>query len=336
MADYELARPATDAEWAAYHDIRREAIFERYLPGQTYDAEDGDEFKERNFPHLLRHNGEAIGTIRIDCLDEVRAAFRLIAIRPDRQRQGHGTALLRLAEERAICFGCSEVVLNAIKPALGFYRKHGYKAGPWFDIEPEREHSVRVGKRLAKPATIEQLRLVAPSLEGLPGYAAALAAGWSPDTTQDVSGEQLAAFRRDPAAFLAELTRQDGTIRQASGREVPRLPSRVFWLDDGEFCGLINLRFTPGSDKLPDYVSGHIGYALVPWKRRRGYATRALALMLPVAREVGLRRLEITCDDDNEPSRRVIIANGGVFVGTRPMTGGKTKFVFDIDLASTA
>jgi predicted acetyltransferase len=118
------------------------------------------------------------------------------------------------------------------------------------------------------------LRLVLPSLEGVPGYATALEQGWSPDTTRDVSGEQLALLRRDPAALIHELTRQDGTITTASGAVVPKLPNRVFWLDDGEFCGLINLRFALGTDALPPHVNGHVGYAVVPWKRCRGYATR--------------------------------------------------------------
>ena len=113
------------------------------------------------------------------------------------------------------------------------------------------------------------LRLLPPSLAALPGYVAALEKGWSPDTTRDVSGEQLAIYRRDPMALINELTRQGGTIKTVSG-EYARLPSRVFWLDDGEFCGAINLRFAPGTDALPPHVSGHVGYAVVPWKRRRG------------------------------------------------------------------
>lgn len=183
---------------------------------------------------------------------------------------------------------------------------------------------------LTTPA--QALRLLPPGLDRLAGYAAALAAGWSPDTSQDVSASHLAALRRNPHAFLFDLTRQDGTVVQASGRRVRRLPGRVYWLDDGEFCGIINLRYLPGTDALPDYVSGHIGYAVVPWKRRRGYATSALGLILPVAGEVGLRRIEITCDDDNEPSRRVIEKNGGRLIARRPEAGGVTKLVFRIDL----
>jgi predicted acetyltransferase len=174
----------------------------------------------------------------------------------------------------------------------------------------------------------EELRLVPPNEAMLGAYAAALEKGWSPNTQRDVSADQLAALRHDAAAFLRDLINENGTVLQPDGSRLPRIPFRVFWLFDGDFCGTINLRFLPGTEALPPYVSGHVGYAVVPWKRRRGYATRALGLLLPSARAVGLHRVLVTCDEDNVPSRKVILANGGIADGTQTEPGGKMKLRF--------
>jgi len=176
------------------------------------------------------------------------------------------------------------------------------------------------------------VELVEPAPVFLPGYIEALKAGWSPNTTRNVSGEQLAAIRADVGAFLHGLTQRDGggTIALGDSAVMPRLPGRVLWVWDGEFCGAINLRFVPGTLDLPPHVSGHVGYAIVPWKQRRGYATRALALMLPVAHGIGLPRLLVTCDAGNVASRRVIKANGGIAAGSaqHPDLPGKGKLLF--------
>ena len=71
---------------------------------------------------------------------------------------------------------------------------------------------------------------------------------------------------------------------------------------------------------------------MVPWKRRRGYATEALRQMLPVARDVGLKRLQLTCDEDNEPSRKIIVANGGVLDRRYVEESGNTKLSFWVNL----
>jgi predicted acetyltransferase len=59
---------------------------------------------------------------------------------------------------------------------------------------------------------------------------------------------------------------------------------------------------------------GHIGYAVVAWKQGRGYATRALGLLLPEARAQGLAFVEITTNADNVASQRVITSNGGQLI----------------------
>lgn len=176
----------------------------------------------------------------------------------------------------------------------------------------------------------EPFRLVAPALSALPGYAAALEAGWSPNTLRDVSGEQLAALRADAAGFVDSLAHPRGTITLGDGRVVPRLPGCILWMWDGDFCGAINLRHQPGTQALPPHVSGHVGYAVVPWKRRRGYATQALALMLPVAARAGLAWVELTCDPDNIGSQRVIETNGGVRQPGERDEDGHPKLVYRI------
>lgn len=174
-----------------------------------------------------------------------------------------------------------------------------------------------------------------PSATLLPGYAAALEAGWSPNTMRDVSGEQLQALRADPAAFLRDLLDPDGEVDLGDGRKVPKLPFHLFWIVDGGFCGSINFRFQRGTEDLPPHCFGHIGYSIVPWKQRRGYATEALRQVLPVARREGFARVSLTCDDDNAGSIKVITANGGILGhrGPHPERPGRDKLTFWIDLA---
>jgi predicted acetyltransferase len=160
--------------------------------------------------------------------------------------------------------------------------------------------------------------LAEPQAAMLDAYVDALERGWSPSTTRDVSGEQLAAIAANRDAFLAGLSdAADPTgimVEQPDGTSRPKLPQRVRWIWDGDMCGSINLRWVPGTDALPDHVLGHIGYSIVPWKRRRGHATAALGHMLGEAREVGLRIVEVCTTVDNPASQKVITANGGVLV----------------------
>src|SRR5712692_5333735 len=161
------------------------------------------------------------------------------------------------------------------------------------------------------------MHLVSPSHEYLSGYVAALQRRWSADNVrgQIAAQEELDKIREDAAAFLASLVDREAKgprITLPDGSSVARLPGYRRWLWDGEFCGSIGFRWQPGTTELPPYCLGHIGYAVVPWKQGKGYATLALALLLPEIRAEGLPYIEVTTDPDNLPSQRVIEGNGGV------------------------
>ena len=178
-------------------------------------------------------------------------------------------------------------------------------------------------------------------MEALDQYREALRRGWSPnnDRPEETRTEQLAAIEADGAGFVARLVDREAKgspITRPDGTQVPRLPGYVLWIWDGEFCGSIGLRWQSRSNELPEYVLGHIGYAVVPWKRRRGYASAALAQMLSHARAEGLDYVYVTTIPENVASQGVIEKNGGVllerFVRT-PHHGGTAGLRYRIDLA---
>jgi predicted acetyltransferase len=159
------------------------------------------------------------------------------------------------------------------------------------------------------------MKLVWPAAEYLSGYIDALENGWSPDNRRpEAAQEELARIADDPVQFLAEQIDREAKgpkVTLPDGRQVPRLPGYSQWMWDGEFCGAISFRWQPGSTELPAYCLGHIGYSVVPWKRRRGYATRALELILAEAKKEGLPHVEIVTEAGNVASQKVIETNGG-------------------------
>jgi len=184
------------------------------------------------------------------------------------------------------------------------------------------------------------MQLVQGTREHLKSYVAALRTGWSADNVRGTAAaqEELEQIDADPDAFLASLYDPDakgGAIKMPDGSTVMRLPGFRKWMWDGEFCGSIGFRWVPGTEELPSYVLGHIGYSVVPWKQCRGYATQAVRALLPEARARGLRYLEITTDPDNIASQRVILGAGGVLIGRftePPQYGGHEGLRFRIDL----
>jgi predicted acetyltransferase len=97
------------------------------------------------------------------------------------------------------------------------------------------------------------------------------------------------------------------------GKSLPEgwIPASTFWLvrNKNVILGTSSLRH-----KLTKHlrnIGGHIGYNIRPSERRKGYGTLILALTLEKARELGLTRILVTCDEDNIASAKIIEKNGG-------------------------
>ncbi|MDQ0643962.1 GNAT family N-acetyltransferase [Microbacterium murale] len=119
-------------------------------------------------------------------------------------------------------------------------------------------------------------------------------AGMVPDRAACEAFVAKAARYADPAAELP-----DGHV-----------PCDFLWItDSGEVAGFIALR-RELNEHLRQF-GGHIGYSVRSSRRREGIAKEALRLVLDIAREQGLDRVMLTCDDDNPGSFRTIEGAGG-------------------------
>ncbi|NPC96904.1 GNAT family N-acetyltransferase [Nocardioides sp. zg-DK7169] len=137
------------------------------------------------------------------------------------------------------------------------------------------------------------------------------------DTTEEGCARAVAHLlaQADPATRLPE----------------DRVPCSFFWIvddrPDGEPEVVGHLAVRHELNAWLHELGGHIGYSVRPTRRREGHAGRALALALEEARGLGLDRVLVTCDEDNEASRRTIERNGGVLEDVRE---GKRRYWIDL------
>ena len=91
---------------------------------------------------------------------------------------------------------------------------------------------------------------------------------------------------------------------------------------DGALVGRTSIRHE--LNPFLEREGGHIGYAVRPAHRRRGFATAILRQSLVVARAAGVEEVLVTCDDDNVASATVIERCGGVLEDVVPPEAGGT------------
>jgi GNAT superfamily N-acetyltransferase len=128
----ELRLPRNQTELAGIHDLRDTVLFKgRGRSG--YDRHHPDDQSPNNHFMGFWQDGELVGTLRVDLLDDETAALRLVAVEPRLQGRGIGRKMIVAAEQFISAAGCHRVVTNAASDAVQFYSRLGYEEARWDD-----------------------------------------------------------------------------------------------------------------------------------------------------------------------------------------------------------
>lgn len=94
-----------------------------------------------------------------------------------------------------------------------------------------------------------------------------------------------------------------------------RVPSTILYaFVNGEIVGRLSIRYELNQNLLKR--GGHVGYAVSPRQRNKGYATEMFKQSLEYCRKLNLEKILITCADNNIPSWKIIEKFGGVLENT--------------------
>lgn len=91
------------------------------------------------------------------------------------------------------------------------------------------------------------------------------------------------------------------------------VPDSTFFCLDEErdiFVGAVNIRHYLNESLLLN--GGHIGDGVRPSERRKGIATKMIALALDECKKLGIDKVLMVCDKKNIGSAKSIINNGGI------------------------
>ena len=98
---------------------------------------------------------------------------------------------------------------------------------------------------------------------------------------------------------------------------------------DNYIVGMIDIRHY-----LNEYLTqagGHIGYGVRKTERNKGYAKQMLKLALEKCKELKIKKVLITCDEDNIASEKVILSANAKLEDIRNVDGeNKKRFWIDL------
>lgn len=147
---------------------------------------------------------------------------------------------------------------------------------------------------------------------------------------KDIFDLRIDDLEKDFSRYLIRLE------QEALGNNLPAnyVPQTTYWLIDGDrFIGRVSIRH-----RLNDFLfneGGHIGYDIRPSERNKGYGKEILSLAIPLAKNLGINKILVTCSENNIASRKIIEHSGGILENIiEAKNGGPKKMRYWISVGS--
>lgn len=264
---------------------------------------------------VYEENNKILGIIRFGMPQDkenkkYNAEIHVLYVEPDLKRQGIGSKLFRYAKEIFINQGRNDLIIWCLKgneQGLNFYKKMGGKVisnrkAIVNNLEVKEiglEFKITEEIYLEKPSKKHEKQAIEYKKEHFDNGEKIIHAcsRW----------DKLESY--DDWLKLLEDCSKEETVPEDWTVTTQFLGIRK---KDNKLLGMISIRHTLTTDFLRNYA-GHIGYGVRPTERRKGYVTEILRQALIYCKEkLKLEKVMISCDKENEASRKTIINAGGV------------------------
>lgn len=174
---------------------------------------------------------------------------------------------------------------------------------------------------------LDMLRLVLPSKKYMKEFTAYIRELYKRKEISKKEFNDKIKRNKDINAFLKRL-KDD---RNGINLEKNKIAYTIYWLVNGKkYIG--TLRLNKRLNKKLRIRGGHIGYVIRPSERKKGYGAKILRLGLLKAKTKGLKKVLIDCRENNIASKKIIEANGGVFIKKKRVKGEPASLHYYINV----
>ena len=118
-----IKQPESEEEFKHYYHLRWKLL---RAPWKQPETSELDELENQCFHIMAVENTKVIAVGRLQFNSDTEAQIRYMGVEQSHERQGIGRLLINTMEQHAKGNDCTQIVLDAREPAIGFYKKSGY------------------------------------------------------------------------------------------------------------------------------------------------------------------------------------------------------------------